>query len=73
MSRITITLPNELVDELVEVSPARSKTEAVLNAIKDEIRSKKKERIKGLAGKIEFIGGAEDLRHEDRRLGKGTR
>lgn len=73
MSRITITLPNELVDELVEVSPAKSKTEAVLNAIKDEIRSKKKERIKRMAGNIEFANGAEDLRHEDRRLGKGTR
>jgi metal-responsive CopG/Arc/MetJ family transcriptional regulator len=73
MSRITITLPNDLIDELIDVSPARSRTEAVVTAIKDEIRNKKKERIKGLAGKIEFVKGAEDLRHADRRLGKGPR
>lgn len=69
MSRITITLPNNLVDELLEVLPSKSKTEAVVKAIKDEIRLKKKEEIKALAGRIEFVEGAEKKRHEDRRLG----
>lgn len=69
MSRITITLPNDLIDELLEAIPARSKTEAVMTAIRDEIRLKKKEGIKAMAGTAEFIEGTETKRHEDRRLG----
>ena len=69
MSRITITIPNELIDELLEVVEAKSRTQAVINAIKNEIIQKKKENIKKLAGKIDFIIEAEDLRHGDKRLG----
>ena len=69
MSRITITLPNELIDELLEVLPSKSRTEAVVRAIKDEIRQKKKDDILAMAGNFEFIEGVEKLRHEDRRLG----
>jgi hypothetical protein len=42
MSRITI--PNELIDELLVVVDAKSKSEAVINAIKNEINQKKKEK-----------------------------
>ena len=69
MSRITITIPNSLIDELLKVVDAKTKTEAVIKAINDEIRSKKKERIKAMAGKADFTVDAEELRHEDRRLG----
>jgi len=69
MSRITITLPNDLIDELLEASPAKSKTEAVIKAIRDEIRLKKTAQIKAMAGVAEFIDGTETKRHEDRRLG----
>ncbi|MBN1189618.1 MAG: hypothetical protein JXA46_07695 [Dehalococcoidales bacterium] len=69
MSRITITLPNELVDELLSVVEARSKTEAITRAIKNEIRQKKKEKIKGLAGKLEFDLEASELRNGNRRSG----
>jgi metal-responsive CopG/Arc/MetJ family transcriptional regulator len=69
MQRTTITLPADLVNELVEAVSARSKTEAVTIAIQDEIRLRKKERIKALAGKFEFELSAEELRHGDHRLG----
>lgn len=69
MSRITITLPNSLIDELLTVVDARSKTEAVIKAIKDEIRIKKKKKILEMAGKMEFNKSADDLRHKDKRLG----
>lgn len=69
MSRISITLPNTLIDELLKVVPAKSKTEAVIKAITDEIRTKKRERIKAMAGKMEFTKKAEELRHADERLG----
>lgn len=69
MSRATITLPNELLDELMQIVKAKSKTEAVIKAIRDEIRLKKLERIKSMAGKMEFVKSADELRHGDERLG----
>lgn len=69
MSRTTITLPGQLVDELMTEIKAKSKTEAVIKAITDEIRHRKKERIKAMAGKMEFTATADELRHKDRRLG----
>ena len=69
MSRITITLPNTLIDELLKEVKAKSKTEAVIKAIKDEIRAKKKKKIIDMAGKMEFTKTAKELRHKDRRFG----
>jgi hypothetical protein len=69
MSRTSITLPGTLVDELMLEVKAKSKTEAVIKAIKDEIRVRKKEKIKAMAGKMEFTKSAHELRHKDRRLG----
>lgn len=69
MSRTTITLPVELVDELMVEVKAKSKTDAVIKAIKDEIRVRKIEKIKSMAGKMEFKKSAEELRHMDKRLG----
>ncbi len=48
---------------------AKSKTDAVITAIRDEIRMKKQEKIKAMAGSMEFKKSAEQLRHEDKRLG----
>ena len=69
MSRTTITIPQSLIDELMSEVKAKNKTEAVMNAIRDEIRLKKKEKIKMMAGKMEFTKSAEELRHKDERLG----
>ena len=69
MQRATITLPSDLLDELVGITHARSKTEAVMAAIKAEIRSRKLKTIKSMAGKLEFTQTASDLRHGDERLG----
>lgn len=69
MSRSTITLPSDLLDELMRMVPAKSKTEAVMIAIKEEIRLKKIEKIKNMAGLMEFVSEAEGLRHGDARLG----
>jgi hypothetical protein len=66
MSRITITIPNELIDELLGVAEARSKTAAVINAIKNEIKQKK---IKNLADKVDFTNEVHELRHRDKRVG----
>jgi len=69
MSRATVTLPQDLLTELMVLVGARSKTEAVLTAVKDEIRLRKLARIKAMAGKMEFTRTADELRHGDNRLG----
>ena len=69
MTRTSITLPGDLVNELMAEVQAKSKTEAVIRAIRDEIRTRKKEKIKSMAGKMEFTKSAQELRHKDRRLG----
>jgi len=69
MSRATITLPNDLLTELMSMVKAKSKTEAVVIAIKEEIRLKKLEKIKAMAGKMEFTASADELRHHDDRIG----
>jgi len=51
MKRTTVTLPRELVDELLEVTPAKNKTQAVIVAIHERIKRKKMETIKRLAGR----------------------
>lgn len=69
MQRATVTLPQDLLTELVMLVGAKSKTEAVITAVKDEIRLRKLASIKSMAGKMEFTASADELRHGDHRLG----
>jgi len=69
MARTTITLPTSLLEELMAEISAKSKTDAVMTAIRDEIRMKKLERLKAMAGRMEFTLSADQLRHGDKRLG----
>jgi len=66
--RSTLTLPEKTLAELVKLTGAKNKTQAVLIAIEDEIRSRKLAKIKEMAGKLEFAD-TDKLRHQDKRLG----
>lgn len=50
MKRTTVTLPQDLVDELLGVLPAKNKTRAVTQAVQESIKRRKLERLKTLAG-----------------------
>jgi metal-responsive CopG/Arc/MetJ family transcriptional regulator len=50
MKRTTVTLPRELIDELLEVTPAKNKTQAITTAIQERIKRKKMETLKHMAG-----------------------
>lgn len=50
MKRTTVTLPQELVDELLEVTPVKTKTQAVIVAMQERIKRKKMEVLKRMAG-----------------------
>ena len=66
--RSTLTLPEDKLAELVELTGAKNKTQAVLMAIEAEIRVRKLARIKELAGQLGFEE-AENIRHRGERLG----
>jgi len=77
--RTTITLDEQLVNELLKLSPAKSKTAAVTAAVREQIRREKLKRLAGLLGKIEMdeeqIKRADSLDMErvkllDRKRGK---
>ncbi len=54
MKRTTVTLPRELVEDLLDVTPAKNKTQAVVLAIQECIKRKKLETIKNLAGQVKM-------------------
>lgn len=69
MKRTTITISCGLLDNLVAVTGAKNKSQAVAAAVEEEIKRKKWQKIKTMAGKLEFCAGADELRHGDHRLG----
>ena len=69
MALTTVTLPQDLLTELMSLVNAKSMTEAVITAVKDEVRLRKAACIKAMAGAMEFPATAEELRHGDQRLG----
>jgi len=55
MMRTTMSLDERLVKELMEVTGAKSRTEAIHTAISELIRRKKLEELKALSGKIRIM------------------
>ena len=55
--RTTLDLPERKIDELVKLTGASSKTEAIVWAVEEAIRAKRRERLLGMAGKVEFVDG----------------
>lgn len=66
MRRTTVTLPVSLLENLVSVTKAKSKSKAVIVAIEEELKRKKWQRIKESAGKLEFAK-VDKIRHDDHR------
>jgi Arc/MetJ family transcription regulator len=52
--RTNIVLDDDLVDEALEVTGARTKKEVVHLALQELVRSRKKKSLTDLAGKIRF-------------------
>jgi hypothetical protein len=58
MRRTTVTLPRELVDDLLAVTSAKNKTQAVIGAIQESIKRKKVETLKRFASLGRWQGKA---------------
>ena len=65
--RTTMDLPEDLVEEAKSLSGTRSKTAAVILALKDYIDRKRIERLRKLRGSITVERDLTALRHSRRR------
>jgi Arc/MetJ family transcription regulator len=54
--RTTVDLDEQLLNEALRLTGARTKSEVVHLALQELVRSRKKKRLTELAGKIRFIG-----------------
>ena len=61
MMRTTMSLDERLLKELMEVTGAKSRTEAIHTAISELIRRKKLEELKALSGKIRIADNWQEL------------
>jgi hypothetical protein len=50
----TITLDGKLVEEVMKVTPAKTKTRAVTIALAEHVRRKKVERLRSMLGKVDM-------------------
>ena len=50
--RTTLNLDDDLIQELMQTTQARTKTDAIHQAISDMIRRRKLDKLKALSGKI---------------------
>jgi Arc/MetJ family transcription regulator len=50
--RTTLDLPSELIEEAMETLRFKSKTDTVVHALRELIRRRRIEELKGLAGRV---------------------
>ena len=60
--RTTITIDDAVFRELMRFTEAKSRAEAIHQALTEWIRRKKIEKLKALRGKVEIQGEIEDFR-----------
>lgn len=65
--RTTMDLPEDLVEEAKSLSGTRSKTAAVILALKDYIDRKKMDRLRKLRGSVKVERDLTSLRHGRKR------
>ncbi len=64
--RTTVNVDDDLFDELMKLSGAETKTEAVRTAIAEYVRERRKRRLIALRGKIDVADDLTDFRELDR-------
>ena len=72
--RTTIAIDEQLIEELMQLEPGVSRSEAMRRAVEDYVRRKRLEEFKGLAGSgLVDMGWKEAERQELRKLKKHGR
>jgi Arc/MetJ family transcription regulator len=73
MMRTTLNLDDDILRNVQEETGARTKTQAVHEALKDFVRRRKIEKLIGLQGKVKFSSGWKTLRKGWARERRGSR
>ncbi len=63
ITKTTINIPSELLEDAVRLTQARTKTEAVIRALRDLVRRQRIEQLIREAGSSEFSDEWEEARH----------
>ena len=70
--RTTININDDLAEEIFILMPDKSKTSAINEVLEDWIKSKKKEKLIAMMGKIAIVDNIKELRNLDKeRLANG--
>jgi len=64
--KTTVTIDKNMLDELMHESGHKNKATAVREALTAYLRQRKREKIKGMKGKLKFDKTAKELRHYER-------
>ena len=59
--RATLSIPDELIEEVKKITGARTKTEAIVISLREIIRKKRIETLMALKGKIDMDDVSEEL------------
>jgi hypothetical protein len=62
--KTTLNIPDDLVNKTMRLSGSKTKTAAIVTAMKEYIRRKKLEQIVELEGTLQFSDDWEKARHE---------
>ena len=65
-TKTTISIEEDVLDELLRETKARSKASAVKIAIRGYLKRKKIEKIRSMKGKLDFDLTADEIRHYER-------
>jgi len=63
--RTTINIDDSLFQDVLNLTRAKTKTEAIRTALKEYLRMKRKEKILGMRGKLNIKPDWEKLREEE--------
>lgn len=63
--RTTVTIPDEVLEDLMSFTDASTRTEAVNRAVSEWVRLRKIQEIRSLRGRLRFDRGIEDIRQAD--------
>ncbi len=61
--KTTLNIPEDLVKKTMKLSKSKTKTKAIITALKEYIRRKKLDDIIRMEGKLDFSNDWEKLRH----------
>lgn len=63
--RTTVTIPDEVLKDLMSLTEASTRTEAVNRAVAEWVRLRKIQELRSLRGTLSFDGSVEEIRRAD--------